>query len=43
MLFVYVDIHVPYFVVGFEVASQFTPRILKYKLEDRGLDAGHYC
>lgn len=40
MLFVYVDIRVPYFVVRFEVAFQFIPRILKYKLEDPGLDSG---
>lgn len=38
MLFVYLDVCVPCFVVGFEVAFQFIPRILKYKLEDLGLD-----
>lgn len=40
MLFVYLDIHVPYFVVSFEVAFHFILRILKYKLEGLGLDTG---
>lgn len=40
MLFVYLVIHVSYFVLGFEVDFQFIPRILKYKLEDLGLDTG---
>lgn len=40
MLFVYLDIRALYFVVSFEVAFQFIPRILKYKLEALGSDTG---
>lgn len=40
MLFVYLDFNVPYFVVSFQVAFPFIPRILKYESEDLGLDIG---
>jgi hypothetical protein len=37
MLFIYLDIHAPYSVVGFEVVFQFIPRVLNYKLDGLGL------